>query len=307
MSSSVNADMVIVYIDRERLHPDPFNEQTYGQIYLEPVFLDSILTYGIRQPLTVRPHPEIPGDYILCGGHRRMAAADEAEIAVLPCEVVEPASPAEIENLLVALNAQREKTTYQKVNEFRVLERNREGASVEEIAGIIGASYREGRRIHVIFGTRYQEATLRKLRLPKRTADMVSDCWEQIRTACVDESISLSTAEEKLNKLLGQYRGSNSPGHGTDAPKEEQEERASRGPLFRLSRLESGQTFIKLERFTSGLAEVDMGYVQGGVVPQFAFRTDQGMVVLTCDILLRKFVLPALKAGPVDAEQAEPE
>lgn len=48
---------------------------------------DSIKGQGIIQPLTVGPHPDLEGDYILIAGHRRLAAAKKAGLDTVPCVI----------------------------------------------------------------------------------------------------------------------------------------------------------------------------------------------------------------------------
>ncbi|MFJ3030844.1 ParB/RepB/Spo0J family partition protein [Rothia terrae] len=48
---------------------------------------DSIRAKGIVQPLTVREHPSIDGDFEVIAGHRRLAAAKKAGLLSIPCIV----------------------------------------------------------------------------------------------------------------------------------------------------------------------------------------------------------------------------
>lgn len=48
---------------------------------------DSIRAKGIVQPLTVREHPSIDGDFEVIAGHRRLAAAKKAGLLSVPCIV----------------------------------------------------------------------------------------------------------------------------------------------------------------------------------------------------------------------------
>lgn len=48
---------------------------------------DSIRAKGIIQPLTVREHPSIDGDFEVIAGHRRLAAAKKAGLLSIPCIV----------------------------------------------------------------------------------------------------------------------------------------------------------------------------------------------------------------------------
>lgn len=50
---------------------------------------DSIKSKGILQPLVVRPHPQLDGDFEVIMGHRRLAGAKEAGLIKVPCIVRE--------------------------------------------------------------------------------------------------------------------------------------------------------------------------------------------------------------------------
>lgn len=50
---------------------------------------ESIKSKGILQPLVVRPHPQLDGDFEVIMGHRRLAGAKEAGLIKVPCIVRE--------------------------------------------------------------------------------------------------------------------------------------------------------------------------------------------------------------------------
>lgn len=74
-----------------RIHPDPRNKILRDKDALTPeaireqLELDvDIKKVGIKSPLSLRPHPEIPGDYIVNHGHRRRLAAINASLTEVP-------------------------------------------------------------------------------------------------------------------------------------------------------------------------------------------------------------------------------
>jgi ParB family chromosome partitioning protein len=66
----------------DRIHPDPRNkilreqdEQTPEAIEEQRELDADVGAVGIKSPLSLRPHPDIPGDWIINHGHRRFKAA----------------------------------------------------------------------------------------------------------------------------------------------------------------------------------------------------------------------------------------
>lgn len=69
----------------------------------------SIRQKGVYQPLVVRPHPTLEGDYEVIMGHRRLAAAEKAGLAHLPCLIREDiTSEAEAIQAMLIENVQRQ-------------------------------------------------------------------------------------------------------------------------------------------------------------------------------------------------------
>lgn len=69
---------------------------------------DSIKSQGILQPIVVRPHKDISGDFEVLMGHRRLAAAKEAGLLTVPCIIREDiASDADSIMVMLIENTQR--------------------------------------------------------------------------------------------------------------------------------------------------------------------------------------------------------
>ena len=49
----------------------------------------SVHDYGVREPVLIRPHETIPGDFEMIAGHRRMRAAQRAGLTEIPAVVCE--------------------------------------------------------------------------------------------------------------------------------------------------------------------------------------------------------------------------
>lgn len=68
------------------IHPDPKNpRQDMGDI---DALAHELKTIGQFDAISVYPHPELDGDYMIQGGHRRHAAALRAGLTELKCEIV---------------------------------------------------------------------------------------------------------------------------------------------------------------------------------------------------------------------------
>lgn len=108
---------------------------------------DSIKAQGLLQPLLVTPHPEVEGDYLVIGGHRRLAASTAAGLLTVPCMVAEgfESLPEQIEAMLSEnthrsnLTVVEEADAYQQLLDFP-------GYTVEKIAKKTGRSRSTVRR-----------------------------------------------------------------------------------------------------------------------------------------------------------------
>ena len=298
-------DMLIHAIPTELLYPNPYNEELYGPPEVDQEFLATIAEDGIRQPLTVYADPVNIGDgYYIAGGCRRHLAAQVLHLQTCPSNIVEvdTADDAAVRRLVVRLNQQREKTLAMKVREFHVLETQWEATdTLADMAERLGVAYREAKRIHVVFGTRYRQRILTELKLRAAQERKVLAAWEEIRTDALAEKISLKVAEERVYDLVATYRGDTRQQHRRTATAEQ---RPMRAPAFVLCQLTDGRTFTSFERLTSGELTVDLGIVSGGVTQQIALQTDAGVVVLDAEILIRKFLLPALRHAPATGSAA---
>ncbi len=47
----------------------------------------SVHDYGVREPVLVRPHETIPGEFEMIAGHRRMRAAQKAGLTEIPAVI----------------------------------------------------------------------------------------------------------------------------------------------------------------------------------------------------------------------------
>lgn len=232
--------MQTLHINRTAIHPHPLNTELYGTPDVDEAFLDHIRQFGIQQPIVLMPHAELPNHYYTLGGHRRMAAAAILGLESVPATIEHPQSADEAALLLVGLNFQRDKTTRMKVREFLTLENLHQlevdmnvqdgrktlkssknqgkseptteavsgrtspmkiGDFLEVIQAKIGVTYREARRIYVVFSEGYQQrqvAILQKKKAKQMNIDQLVANWDALRERCLSEAIGLSGAEEEL-------------------------------------------------------------------------------------------------------------
>lgn len=101
--SNINTERKqIEYIEISKLHPDSRNIYELSDI---DGLMANIEFVGLQQPLEVRPHDEIPGEYTISSGHRRHAAltrliADgKDELKEVPCIVISDAGSSALQEL----------------------------------------------------------------------------------------------------------------------------------------------------------------------------------------------------------------
>lgn len=88
--------------------------------------LQSIKTHGVMTPLVVTAKRYVTGGterfHVIISGHRRFYAAKAARLEAVPVTLEPTEDPLEIQELLIAANKQRQKTTEQIAREFECLE-----------------------------------------------------------------------------------------------------------------------------------------------------------------------------------------
>lgn len=70
------------------IYPDPQNDHIYEvDEDRDRALEESVREHGILQPLLLRPHPSIPGKFMIVAGHRRYRAAVANELTTVPVMV----------------------------------------------------------------------------------------------------------------------------------------------------------------------------------------------------------------------------
>ncbi|HEX6292903.1 MAG TPA: ParB/RepB/Spo0J family partition protein [Herpetosiphonaceae bacterium] len=170
----------------ELIDPSPFQiRRTFGNI---SELAEAMRIHGFTSRLWVREHPTAPGRYQLIFGERRLRAAREARIAVIPCEVTQFADRELVEIGLME-NLQRED-----------LDPLEEAHGLQRFMDEFGYSYRDlAERIGKDKG--YVENRLRLLRMPEDIQQMVIARPETMSAA--REVVRLPTAEARAPLIDG--------------------------------------------------------------------------------------------------------
>ncbi|GAC1559429.1 MAG: hypothetical protein NVS2B7_33990 [Herpetosiphon sp.] len=170
----------------ERIDPSPFQtRRTFADI---PELAATMRVHGFTSRLWVREHPSAQGRYQLAFGERRLRAAREAGIQVIPCEVTQ-FNDRELLEIGLTENLQR-----------RDLDPLEEAQGLQKFMSEFGYSYRElAERIGKDKG--YIENRLRLLRLPVDVQQMVLERPETMSAA--REVARLPTPETRAPLITG--------------------------------------------------------------------------------------------------------
>jgi len=149
----------VLYVDLERIKPNPFQPREHFDQKKLDELISSIKEKGVVQPIIVR-HKE--GAYELIAGERRLRAAKALGIEDVPV-IVKDVSDVDVLELSLIENIQREELN--SIEEAKAFQRlvNEFGFSQEEVAKAVGKE-----RVTV-------SNTIRLLGLPKRVQDMVAN------------------------------------------------------------------------------------------------------------------------------------
>lgn len=88
------------------LHENPWNPNEMGDRVYEAE-KESIRTYGMIDPILVRPHPAIEGEYQIIDGEHRRNSCRDLGYQFIPCDVIHNISEANAKKLTIILNETR--------------------------------------------------------------------------------------------------------------------------------------------------------------------------------------------------------
>jgi len=92
----------IVDIETAKIHPNSWNPNVQ-QPPVARALAESLDTFGFVEPCTVRPHPELDGEYELINGEHRWREALDRSLPTVPCIVLQ-LTDAQARKLTIILN-----------------------------------------------------------------------------------------------------------------------------------------------------------------------------------------------------------
>lgn len=184
---------------------------------------ESIRARGVREPVTVRVHPVMPGRWEIVSGHRRVTGARMAGLAAVPAMVREMDDLEALEMVLVSNLERRELDPGEEARAVAALAKA--GLSLDDLAGRIHRS-REWVQLRLALG---------ELPMP-------------MREAVAARSVSLETAAEVLR---------------VDEPDRERAVQMVLSPTFQSSPLNAAQAREVLEKEFVAPARIRKGWADG--------------------------------------------
>ncbi|WP_427183824.1 ParB/RepB/Spo0J family partition protein [Bordetella bronchialis] len=126
-------------IDLAVIHEDERNSRTADNPGFRAESIQelaaSIKRKGIKSPISLRPHPSIPGHFVINHGHRRFRAAKVAGLMLIPAFI----DPNFDDVDQVIENVQRENLTAREIIDF-IGRKLSEGMTQADVAGLLGKS-----------------------------------------------------------------------------------------------------------------------------------------------------------------------
>lgn len=102
--NKINLDLNVVEINK--IHPNPWNPNRQTE-RVEEAIAESIDYYGMLDPLTVRPHPEMEGEYQIIDGEHRMRTCAKLGFSKIPVNVVSGLDETDAQKLTIIANETR--------------------------------------------------------------------------------------------------------------------------------------------------------------------------------------------------------
>lgn len=180
----------------EKLERHEKNQEIYGEINLEPSFVNSIENEGILQPIVVNTEDTI------ISGHRRVEAAKEVGLEEVPVLVKEFDSVLEERVEIVHSNKNRTKTFSQKMREAMELERiekarakKRQGDRRDITQNFAASAYGESR-----------EKVVKNYDMSRETYRKAKKIWEASQAGVEELEEQVEKLDAGEQSIHGAYR-----------------------------------------------------------------------------------------------------
>ena len=139
-------DSPILEVELERILPPPFQIRLYYDRAKIEQIKATIRSFGIRQSLLLRPHPEKEGFYELVAGSQRHLSAQELDFSSVPAKVDEVDDLTALKIALLENDARSDPNPYEKARgTLRLLELSLNKSSEETIQLLIALFNSENR------------------------------------------------------------------------------------------------------------------------------------------------------------------
>ena len=227
-------------IPLDALHDHPQNEEVYGPILVDEVFLDSIRRNGLMQPICVVEWPELDTpemSYRIISGHRRVHAMRQLGMRFASCKLLEFEGEEQETQAFIESNRQREKTDAMRLREALALVRmqdscqnegknrktvydnnleavkkddtgtvSREVATKQADAAVdAGVSLVTYQRVVAVFSERYRDHVVEEVthghKSPKAAAKKLVAAWDKIREQVLSGTCSVKDAATEIRAL----------------------------------------------------------------------------------------------------------
>jgi ParB family chromosome partitioning protein len=186
-------------IEVAKIHPDPNNcrrpASTEAETESLSALAQSIEELGLLAPLVVRSHPEIPGEWMLVSGHRRLAACKQARIEFVPCLCHELT---EEQAALMQLVENLQRADINPIDEARAFKRLRDkfGLTSRQIGEKTGVTDRTVRNRLALL--KLGPHTIEQIELGELTATTALECAQRRKEAEEERKRREAEAEELL-------------------------------------------------------------------------------------------------------------
>lgn len=123
MQTEIRSAEIVTLVEVDRLIPHPLNREVYGDPRESPDFtalVNSVRIHGVLEPIIV------DADYLVLSGHRRLAAAIDVGLPLVPTRKLDGLDKHAQDELIIMLNQHRKRPTSVMVREAIAIEHNKQ-------------------------------------------------------------------------------------------------------------------------------------------------------------------------------------